>query len=165
MNIDVKAFADGFYRDTCGGRLAPVQRTVEMAHAGRVHVEVTTLLVPGLNDDSGQLRELARWLGGLDRSIPLHLSRYFPNYQMAEPGPTPASVLLAARSIAREFLDYVYVGNAFEVESADTECPACGAAVIRRHGYRVDLDGLGGRGCARCGNQIVAGPRGRDVVD
>lgn len=162
MNVDVKAFADDFYRDTCGGSLGPVRRTVEMAHRQGVHVEVTTLLVPGMNDHPGQLRELARWLGGLGRHIPLHFSRYFPNYRMSQPGPTPARTLEQARDLAGEYLDYVYVGNAFEVESADTRCPRCGSLVIARRGYQVSREGLAGAGCARCGHPVLAAARRRD---
>lgn len=156
MNVDVKAFRGGFYEDVCHGTLEPVLRTVERAVAAGVHVEVTTLLVPGLNDSPQEIGELVSWLSGLDPSIPLHFSRYFPNYKMAEPGPTPASSLVRARDIAARQLDFVYVGNAFEVEAADTLCPQCGRTVIAREGYSVNLQGLDGTRCSACGREIVA---------
>lgn len=159
MNIDVKGFNEGFYARTCRGALGPVRRTVETAHAAGVHVEVTTLLVPGHNDDPDDLARLVDWLAGIDPGIPLHLSRYFPNYRMTEPGPTPRESLERARDIARRKLDYVYVGNAFEVDDANTVCPNpdCRATVIGRDGYRVDLSGLAGGCCRACGRQVVRG--------
>lgn len=166
LNIDVKAFREGFYAQVCHGRLSPVLQTVESAVRAGVHVEVTTLLVPGLNDGPEEIRELVSWLAGLDRSVPLHFSRYFPNYKMAEPGPTPASSLRRARDIARERLDYVYVGNAFEIETADTICPQCGLKVIRRQGYMIEPCGLAGTRCSGCGREIVRrGGRLGDMLD
>jgi pyruvate formate lyase activating enzyme len=159
MNVDVKAFTDRYYGEVCHGRLAPVLKTVETAHREGVHVEVTTLLVPGLNDGPEEIEQLAGWLGGLDRSIPLHLSRYFPNYKMTEPGPTPASSLRRAREIARRHLEYVYVGNAFDLESADTTCPRCGRLVIAREGYAVRTPGLNGARCIGCGTEITKAKR------
>lgn len=165
MNIDVKAFTDGFYRSVCGGRLEPVLRTVEAAHRAGVHVEVTTLLVPGLNDSPQEVAGIAGWLAGLDRAIPLHLSRYFPNYRMTEPPATPLASMQAAYAIAREHLDFVYLGNIAGHVGTDTVCPACGAVVIRRDGFRADTAGLSGPVCARCGRPIVAGPAKGDVID
>jgi pyruvate formate lyase activating enzyme len=155
MNIDVKAFTDGFYLDVCRGHLEPVLRTAKIAHKAGTHVEVTTLLVPGLNDSPGEIERLSEWLAGLSPDIPLHFSRYFPNYRMREPEPTPAETLTAARDIASRYLNYVYIGNAFEVEAADSICPGCGACVIKREGYRVSLGGLSGGACGSCGRQIL----------
>jgi pyruvate formate lyase activating enzyme len=156
LNIDLKAFRDGFYREVCHGSLEPVKRTIEIAHQAGAHVELTTLVVPGRNDDPAEMEELARWIGALDRGIPLHLSRYFPGYRMREPGPTPTAVLVRLREVAGRHLDYVYVGNAFEAAAYDTFCPTCGAAVIRREGYAVNLAGLEGPRCRNCGRQVVA---------
>jgi pyruvate formate lyase activating enzyme len=165
MNIDVKSFSDGFYREVCRGKLEPVLRTVEAAHAAGVHVEVTTLLVPGLNDNEAELEALARWLGAIDRGIPLHFSRYFPNYRMTSPPPTPLATMEAAHAVARRHLDFVYLGNVMTDAGADTVCPTCGSVVIRRDGYRAFPAGLEGTGCARCGRPIVRGPAGADVVN
>ena len=163
MNIDVKAFGDGFYREVCHGRLEPVLRTVETAYRAGVHVEVTTLLVPGMNDGEAELRQLAAWLGSISRTIPLHLSRYFPNYRMTTPPATPAESMEAAYRTARESLDFVYLGNIANEDRADTVCPACGTTVIRRDGFRAAIVGLQGNACTHCGRPIVAGPRGTDV--
>ena len=109
MNIDVKAFTDEYYRKTCGGHLDPVLRTVELAHKS-CHVEITTLVVPGMNDSEEEISSLVDWIASLDPSIPLHLSRYFPRYKFDLP-PTPVATLKKAKGIALEKLKYVYLGN------------------------------------------------------
>ncbi len=109
MNIDLKAFSDHAYRTWCGGRLQPVLDTIALCHAA-CHVEVTTLVVPGMNDRPEELIPLFDWLGALDRGIPLHLSRCFPANRHTAPPPS-RSALLALAALARERLEYVYVGN------------------------------------------------------
>jgi Pyruvate-formate lyase-activating enzyme len=150
FNIDVKAFNEKFYREICAGRLADVKRTVELA-AAAAHVEVTCLVVPGLNDDAAELEELAAWLAGIGRDIPLHFSRYFPNYKLDAP-PTPLATLERAYENARRHLNYVYVGNV-GAEGVNTYCPACGEMVIDRlHGTSsLTAD----KKCPRCGGGIA----------
>jgi pyruvate formate lyase activating enzyme len=109
MNIDVKGFNEKYYNHTCAGNLEPVLRTVEKANSN-CHVEVTTLLVTGLNDSEEEISALADWLAGVNKDIPLHLSRYFPNYKMELP-PTPLATMERAREIAQQKLKYVYLGN------------------------------------------------------
>jgi pyruvate formate lyase activating enzyme len=152
MNIDVKGFTDGYYRDTCAGSLEPVIRTVEKS-AGRCHIEITTLLVPGLNDSPEEIRDLARWLGGIDRDIPLHFSRYFPNYKF-HLDPTPLETLRRARETAGEYLHYVYIGNAPELDGGKTLCPACSSVLMDRRGYRTGAPGLDGDRCSGCGVRV-----------
>jgi len=152
MNIDVKAFTGDYYRKHCTGSLEPVLRTVEIA-CRECHVELTTLLVTGLNDSAEEIRRLVDWVAALDREIPVHFSRYFPNFELDLP-PTPPDTLKMARDIAREKLAYVYVGNAPQLEAGDTYCPECGEKLIARFGYRVRPVGLDGRKCGRCGSRI-----------
>ena len=112
-NIDIKAFDDGFYRNWCGARLAPVLENILAMVAAGVHVEITNLLIPGLNDADEQVRALCSWMveNGLQR-VPLHFSRYFPRYRMASPGPTPKQTLLRAREVALAMgIETVYLGN------------------------------------------------------
>lgn len=109
MNIDVKAFNDRFYQRFCHARLDKVKETVEAAIA-QAHIEITTLLIPGENDVEEEISALAKWLAGLNPDTVLHLSRYFPAYQMNLP-PTPVNTLKRAREIAREHLNHVYLGN------------------------------------------------------
>ena len=112
-NVDIKAMDDGFYRRYCGATLAPVlENILAMVKAG-VHVEITNLLIPGLNDAEDQVGTLCRWMvdNGL-QEVPLHFSRYFPHYKMTEPGPTPRQTLFKAREMAlSEGIRTVYLGN------------------------------------------------------
>jgi pyruvate formate lyase activating enzyme len=110
MNIDVKAFTPSFYNEICRATLANVKETVEIA-VGRCHVEVTTLVIPELNDAIEEIDELSRWLASISPEIPLHLSRYFPNYNMSDRPPTPIETLKGAKDKAKEYLKYVYLGN------------------------------------------------------
>lgn len=150
VNIDVKAFGEGFYRNTCSGRLKPVLETVERC-AGNCHVELTTLVIGGLNDNFSELEEMGRWLESLDRGIPLHLSRYYPAYKMDRP-PTPVEVLLEARELMQKYLDYVYIGNVAGVDNS-TYCPDCGAKLVERNWYRVRVL-ADSEECTKCGKKI-----------
>ena len=109
LNIDVKGFNEAFYKKL-GGDIATVKHTVKTA-AARCHVEVTALVVPGENDASGEMEALTDWLAGLNTGIPLHLSRFFPRYRMADKPPTPPETLNALAAIARRRLLHVYIGN------------------------------------------------------
>ncbi len=110
MNIDVKAFTADFYKEICKAALENVKKTVELA-APHCHVEVTTLVIPGLNDSVEEIAELSAWLASISTAIPLHLSRFFPNYRMPDRPPTPLQTLERARRKASEYLEYVYLGN------------------------------------------------------
>ena len=110
MNIDVKAFTEDFYSKICGGKLEHVIRTVEAA-ANKCHVEVTTLVIPGLNDSIEDIGALSKWLASISPEIALHLSRFFPNYKMQDKPPTPGETLLRAKEKALENLKHVYIGN------------------------------------------------------
>ena len=110
MNIDVKSFSKNFYKDICKGKLEDVKRTVEVS-SSKCHVEVTTLVVPGKNDNPEEVEQLASWLGGINPEIPLHLSRFFPNYKMKDINVTPLETLEKSKEIAQKYLKYVYIGN------------------------------------------------------
>lgn len=149
LNIDVKGFSEEFYRELCGGSLAPVLQTVEAA-ASRAHVELTNLLIPGRNDGPKEVQALVDWVADrLGPDVPLHFSRYFPQYKLDLP-PTPLETLAEAADLARRRLRYVYLGNVPELGGSDTRCPECGAVVIRRRGYRIQSE-LAGRRCPTCG--------------
>jgi pyruvate formate lyase activating enzyme len=109
LNVDVKAFTPEFYR-RMGGDLETVKRTVARCAETR-HVEVTTLIIPGENDSDDEITALSRWLASISRDIPLHLSRFFPRYEMREKPPTPAGTLIRLAEIAKRALAHVYVGN------------------------------------------------------
>jgi pyruvate formate lyase activating enzyme len=149
-NIDLKGFTPEYYRRFCHGELQPVLDNIKAA-AGRIHLELTTLIIPGANDDPGQIEALARWVAALDPGIPLHLSRYFPNYQMKQP-PTSPETMEQARAIASRYLHYVYLGNLGSDNA--TYCHRCGRILVERDGYRVRV--TGGKKCPDCG-EIISG--------
>lgn len=157
LNIDVKGFSDTFYEKYCRGMRRPVLRAVELA-AAVAHVEVTCLLIPTLNDSPGELEQLTGWLAGISPDIPLHFSRYFPQYEMELP-PTPPETMETAREIARERLHYVYLGNIDLPGGSDTCCPQCGALLITRSRYRIKIANLEGSRCLCCGFRINLLPR------
>jgi len=150
MNIDIKAFNSEFYHKICAGCLDDVKRTVELA-AAHCHVEITTLIVPGLNDDQTEITDLAKWLAGIREDIPLHFSRYFPNYQMDKP-PTPLATMKMAYETARQYLQYVYLGNVSGVDGSNTHCPVCNELVIDRQHMKSHL--LPNKKCPQCGSII-----------
>jgi len=153
MNIDLKGIRDEFYKTYCHGELAPVQRTIEAAVQSGIHVEVTNLLVTGLNDSRQEISDLVDYVAGVSRALPLHFSRYFPAYKMDLP-PTPTASLRMAYQIGREKLDYVYLGNVIGMEGSDSICPRCGAMLIQRSGYAIRVVELKGRRCGKCGAEL-----------
>jgi pyruvate formate lyase activating enzyme len=154
FNIDVKGFTDRFYHRVVHGSYRPVLRTAVLAKEAGCHVEITTLLVPGLNDTDEELANLVDWVAvSLGPDTPLHFSRYFPHYRL-HLEPTPLSTLQRAREIARRRLRYVYLGNVADVETATTFCPHCNQPVVERYGYRVRPSGLAGRYCRFCGREL-----------
>lgn len=155
LNIDVKGFSDTFYRKIVKGDYRPVLKTAQLAKKMGCHVEVTTLLIPGLNDGEEEIRRLVdRLAADLGTDTPLHFSRYFPNYQMDLP-PTPLETLRRAAAIAKEKLSYVYLGNAPELDGSDTFCPHCGREVISRSFYHTVITGLEGNRCRYCGEKLA----------
>lgn len=155
MNIDLKSSEDSFYKKHCGGRVAPVMDTIQAAAAAGVWVEVTQLLITGLNDSEDQVEATARWLASVSPDIPLHLSRYFPNHKMDLP-PTPPRALVRAYEIASGHLNYVYLGNMGDSHFSRTVCPECRAAVIERDGYITNTSRINpDMTCDRCGAKIA----------
>ncbi len=110
MNIDMKSFNPSFYKEICKGSLDNVKEIVEIA-APECHIEITTLVIPGLNDSKEEIGSLAKWIASINPEIVLHLSRYFPNYKMKDRPPTPKKTLEDLRDEALKYLKYVYLGN------------------------------------------------------
>lgn len=150
MNIDLKSFNDNYYKKVCGGDLKSVMNTIENAY-GKCRIEITTLMVSGMNDSVQEIDKIAHYLSQIDKDIPLHLSRYFPMYKMKNP-PTPIDALKRAKETARKHLNYVYIGNTAD-DGSNTYCPKCGTLLIERHGYSVHTD-LKEDKCPSCGNHI-----------
>jgi pyruvate formate lyase activating enzyme len=150
MNIDVKSMQESFYKKICKSKLAPVLATCRAAREAGIHLEITNLLIPTLNDAPEQVEELVRFMVELGRDVPLHFSAYFPCYKMTIE-PTPLSSLLRAREIAEKELLYVYLGNVRAAEGGNTRCPACRNLLVKRDGYTTEVKGISDGNCAQCG--------------
>jgi pyruvate formate lyase activating enzyme len=154
-NIDLKSFDDAFYRRFCGGRLAPVLETLEhVARHTATWLEVTTLLIPGLNDSAAEVSALSAWVAEhLGPHTPLHFSAFHPAFRMTDRPSTPAATLGEARRRARaEGLRFVYTGNMRDPKGQTTRCAGCGAVLVGRDGYRLTAWGLDAAGrCHTCG--------------
>ncbi len=149
-NVDLKAFSEAAYRKM-GGYLQPVLETIRTLKRSNVHVELTHLLVPGINLERASFEKMVEWIEGLDETIPLHLSRYFPRWKWTEPA-TPLGVMEEFRQIASGRLVYVYLGNLPGL--GITRCRKCGRDIVVRDGYnvvRLELDQLGK--CRFCGQE------------
>ncbi len=155
-NVDLKAFRDETYKKVCGARLQPVLDALKAMKELGVWVEVTTLVVPGMNDSAEELRDIARFLAGeLGVETPWHVSRFHPDYKMRDRGPTPVATLRQAYELGREAgLRYVYVGNLPGAHLEDTLCPNCGQVVIGRWGFQVTTRHARDGKCAYCGTPI-----------
>jgi len=155
-NIDLKAFRDSFYQEQCGAHLQPVLDTLERMKAAGVWLEVTTLIIPGLNDDPDELRELARFIASLGADTPWHVSRFHPTHELTDRPPTPVATLRRAREIGLEAgLHYVYTGNIPGDNGEHTFCPQCGEVLIERFGFSIKWRHLTGGHCRRCGAAIA----------
>lgn len=110
MNIDLKSFSEEFYQKI-GGGLDDVKRTIALASEAGCHVEVTTLVIPGENDSPQEMEHLSAWLSQVNPEIPLHVSRFFPRYRMADQSPTPVKTVYSLAELAKKHLHYVYEGN------------------------------------------------------
>jgi pyruvate formate lyase activating enzyme len=153
-NVDLKAFKDDTYKRVCGARLEPVLDSIRLMKKLGIWVEVTTLVVPGLNDGDEELAAIARFIAGVDPDIPWHISRFHPDFEYREAPPTPAKTLRAAYEIGRrEGLRYLYIGN-MPGEAEDTRCPDCGELLIRRQGFFVARNNLRRGRCPSCGRAI-----------
>lgn len=155
-NVDLKAFRDQTYKKHSKARLQPVLDSLRTMKQYRIHIEVTTLLIPAVNDDPQELKDLATFLArDLGRDTPWHISRFFPNYQMSDVPPTPPETLQRAKSTGIEAgLRFVYLGNIAAPDGGNTFCPSCGSLVVERMGYRTHVLGLEGSRCNRCGTEL-----------
>ena len=157
INVDLKAGRGEFYRRISGAGLQPVLDNLKLLRKHNIWLEVTTLVIPGLNDTDEELRWVAKYLvDEVGPDTPWHISRFFPQYRMADTPPTPASVLEAAFRIGKEAgLHYVYVGNLPGHKAESTYCPGCGKLVIERAGYQLGRRNLRDGKCAFCATPIA----------
>ncbi|MCX8043900.1 MAG: AmmeMemoRadiSam system radical SAM enzyme [Desulfobacterota bacterium] len=156
-NIDLKAFSDDFYKNICGGRLQPVLDAIRHYKRLGIWIEITTLIIPELNDDPRELEDIAHFIADVGTDTPWHVTAFHPMYRMLDKPRTNAATLHKAREIGlRAGLSYVYTGNVPGEEGENTYCARCGAVLIRRYGFFIRENNLRNGACPTCGN-ILAG--------
>ncbi len=156
INIDLKSFSEDFYRDICGGRLKPVLENIGLARELGIWVEVTTLIIPTLNDTREEITEIARFIKDTGESIPWHISQFYPTHKLTHLSRTPLDTLHMAREAGVEAgLRYVYEGNVPGRGNENTYCHKCGEMLIERQGYSI-LKNLVRNGCCpNCGTPVA----------
>jgi pyruvate formate lyase activating enzyme len=157
VKVDLKGFTEGYYQRLCKGKLAPVLKTIETIRASGVWLELVHLCIPGQNDSEGEIRDMCRWVKrALGPDVPLHFTRFHPDYQLRNLPPTPYSTLVRCRKQGlAEGLHYVYTGNVPGVEGEHTTCPKCGKVVVRRHGFDLKENRVQNGRCGFCGHAIA----------
>ena len=154
-NVDLKSFREKFYKEVCGARLEPILENLKRMRRMGIWVEITTLVIPTLNDSDQEFHEIAQFILSLGPEVPWHISAFYPTYKMLDLPRTPAAALHRAREIGiKEGLRYVYCGNIPGEEGEDTFCPHCGRKLIERVGFRVGKNDVVGGACRHCHGQI-----------
>jgi len=154
-NVDLKAFTNEFYQKRCGAKLEGVLRSLKVMKELGVWVEITTLIIPGLNDGEEELRNIAQFICSLGKETPWHISRFHPMYKMLDRSPTSVRILERARKIGIEAgLRYVYTGNVPGDEGEDTYCYHCGKLVVDRLGFQILKYQIKEKKCYNCGSII-----------
>ena len=156
MNIDVKSFTEEFYREICGGHLAPVLETCVLALELGIHIELTYLVIPGHNDAAEEFRSFSEWVvSQLRADVPVHFSAFHPDFKLTDVQRTPMRTMnLAFQTAKKAGLDFVYVGNVYAGDKDDTFCPGCGTLVIQREGFSLMKTELKNGRCANCDNPL-----------
>lgn len=155
-NVDLKFFRDESYRRVSGARLQPILDAISLYHALGVWVEVTTLVIPGLNDSDEELQDIAGFVHSVDPDIPWHVSQFYPGWKMLDTPVTPVETLRRAAVIGRTAgLRYVYEGNVPGERGESTWCPKCGGKLIARYGLRMRENRIKGGACPECGAAIA----------
>ena len=150
-NVDLKSFQEKFYKEICGAKLKPVLESLKIMRQMGVWVEITTLVIPSLNDSDKEFEEIAQFISSLGQEVPWHISAFYPTYKMLNPPRTPASSLHRAREIGMKAgLRYVYCGNIPGEEGEDTFCPQCKRRVIERVGFQVVRNDVVKGECRHC---------------
>lgn len=157
IKIDLKGFSESFYRDVCGAELAPVLRSIRQVAKSGTHLEIVNLVVPTLNDSEPMLTELAKWVvGEVGPDVPIHFTRFHPDYQLQNLPPTPVATLERARAIAMQHgVRYAFVGNVPGHPGNHTYCPNCGEIVIERKGFFVVRMKIRDGRCKSCQTKIA----------
>jgi len=154
-NVDLKAFNDEFYKTRCRARLAPVLKAIRMMYEKGIFIEVTTLIVPGENDNMDEIAQIAEFIASISPEIPWHVSRFHPQYKQTHKEWTSSDTIFRALEIGKSRgLKYLYAGNLPAGEYEHTHCPHCGATVVERSGFYSLTSGLRGSNCRACGKTL-----------
>jgi pyruvate formate lyase activating enzyme len=154
-NVDLKSFNEEFYKEVCGAKLKPVLENLRQMRQMGIWVEITTLVIPTLNDSDQEFEEIAQFIVSLGPEVPWHISAFYPTYKMLNLARTTASALRRAREIGiKAGLRYVYCGNVPGEEGEDTFCPHCGRRVVERIGFRVTRNDVVNGACRHCRGKI-----------
>ncbi|MBC7091291.1 MAG: AmmeMemoRadiSam system radical SAM enzyme [Nitrososphaeria archaeon] len=157
VNLDIKGFSEELYQKYCNGTLAPVLDAAKYLIENKVHLELTYLIVPLINDSLEEIGKFVDWVRDqLNSSVPIHFARFFPAYKFQDRPPTPADTLMAAANLAYEHgLEYVYVKNVYFEGLEDTHCPRCHIQLISRHNFNISNINLTSKNeCPNCGLKI-----------
>ncbi|MCS7119100.1 MAG: AmmeMemoRadiSam system radical SAM enzyme [Archaeoglobaceae archaeon] len=151
-NVDVKAFSQKFYSKICKAKLENVIKTVEYLHRKGVFVEITYLIIPEENDSREEIKDFSKWVVSVDRRIPVHFSRFHPDFKMLDKIVTPIKKIEEAVEIAKEEgVEYVYAGNVWGHRYENTYCPNCNYLLIERHGFYLRKINVKDKKCPNCG--------------
>jgi pyruvate formate lyase activating enzyme len=156
-NIDLKGFSEGFYRNVVHARLTEVLDSIIEYRKQGIWLELTTLIIPGLNDSEAELQGLASFIvANLGIDTPWHVSQFYPTYKLIDRPRTPVATLRRARDIGRAAgLRYVYEGNVPGEGGENTFCPSCSSVLIKRYGYVIETDRINNGACPDCGAAIA----------
>jgi len=155
-NIDLKG-SDKFYREICGARLGPVKETISLMKELGVWLEITTLIIPELNDSERDLTDIAEFISSVDPAMPWHVTQFYPTYELLDKPPTPVSKLRQAREIGfKAGLKFVYEGNVPGEGGENTYCPSCKDLLIERFGYSISKNLIKNSRCPKC-NSFIEG--------
>jgi pyruvate formate lyase activating enzyme len=155
FSVDLKGFTEDFYKKSTKSTLEPIKKSLKQINNNGNFLEITNLLIPGRNDEKAKFKEMVQWISEeLGKNTVLHLSRYFPSYHSNIP-PTSLSELNSFYEMAKEKLNYVYLGNVASSGGTNTKCDQCGELLVSREGYYTDVSGLDNEGnCRNCGNKV-----------
>jgi len=151
INIDLKSFSKDFYQKICKGQLNPVKENIQTIWKMGIWIEVTTLIIPGLNDSRKELEQIAKFLVGISKDLPWHISAFYPCYKMLDRPSTPEEALITAYEIGKKSgLRYVYTGNIPNSNYESTFCPKCNTLIIERWGMEILENNLENGKCPKC---------------
>jgi pyruvate formate lyase activating enzyme len=155
INIDLKSFNSKFYQKVCGAKLEPVLDSIKLFHKKKVWVEITTLIVPNQNDSEKELTQIAEFIASVSKTIPWHISRFYPSYKMMDGQATPEATFERAYNIGRKAgLRFIYTGNINNEKLESTFCPKCQKLLIKRFWNSCDIIQMKNGKCQNCGTQI-----------